>query len=98
MLQIQLLVLLTLCVEIYPTDTTVALVETYVVESLEAGAGDRFHAVVRHEEIFLPAHEDVLTLLIVLEREGRGFGGFGETSPGREACPVLEVNFFGGAP
>lgn len=69
MLQIQLLILLTLRVEVNPTDTPVNLIKTDVVEPLEAGACDRLDAVIWHEEVFFPAHEDVLALLVVLERE-----------------------------
>ena len=68
-LQIQLLILLTLRMEINPTDTPVNLIKTDVVEPLEAGACDRLDAVIWHEEVFFPAHEDVLALLVVLERE-----------------------------
>ena len=75
MLQIQLLILLTLRVEIDPTNTAVALIEADVVEPLEAGSRDGFHTVVRHEEVFFPAHEDVFALLVVFQRKRRRFGG-----------------------
>jgi hypothetical protein len=77
MLQIQLLILLTLRMEINPTDAPIALVEANVIKSLETGARDRLDAVVRHEEVFFPSHKDVLALLVVFECEGRRFGGFG---------------------
>lgn len=84
--------------EINPTDTPINLIKTNIVEAFETRARDRLDAVIRHEEIFFPAHEDVLALLIVFEREGRRFGRFGQRAPGREARPVLQVDFFRGAP
>lgn len=98
MLQIQLLILLTLRMEINPTNTPINLIKTNVIKPLETGARDRLDAVVRHEEVLFPAHEDVLALLVVFQREGGRFGGFGERAPGWEARPVLQVDFFGGAP
>ena len=84
--------------EINPTDTPINLIETNVIKALETRARDRLDAVVGYEEVFFPAHEDVLALLVVLEREGRRFGRFGQRAPGREARPVLQVDFFRGAP
>jgi hypothetical protein len=100
MLQIQLLILFTLGMEINPTNTAIPLTKTNVIKPLETRARDRFHAVVRHEEVFFPAHENMLPLLVVLQRErGRGFGGrFRQRAPGGEARPVLQVDFFRGAP
>jgi hypothetical protein len=98
MLQIQLLILLTFRMEVNPTNTPINLIETNIIKALETGTRDRFHAVVRHEEVFFPAHEDVLALLVILQCEGGRFGGFGQRAPGREASPVLEVDFLRGAP
>lgn len=98
MLQIQLLILLTLRMEINPTNTSINLIKANVIKTLETRARDRLHAVVRHEEVFFPAHENVFALLVVFERERRRFGGFGQRAPGREACPVLEVDFLRGTP
>lgn len=74
------------------------LVEADVVEALKARSAYCPDAVVWHEEVFFPAHEDVLALLVVLEREGGRFGRFGQRSPGWEARPMLKVDFFRGAP
>lgn len=98
MLQIQLLILLTLRMEINPTNTPINLIKTNVVKTLETRTRDRLHAVVRHKEVLFPAHEDMLALLVIFQREGGRFGGFGKRAPGREARPVLEVDFFRGAP
>ena len=41
---------------------TLLLVEADVVETLEAGAVDRLHPVIGHQEMLLPAHENVFAL------------------------------------
>jgi hypothetical protein len=89
MLQIQLLILLTLRMEVNPTNTPINLIETDVIKPLETRARNSLHAMIRHEEVFFPAHEDVFALLVILQREGGRFGGFSQRAPGREACPML---------
>jgi hypothetical protein len=69
MLQVQLLVLLTLRMEVDPTDAAIALVEADVIEALEARTRNCLDAVVGHQEVFFPAHEYMLALLIILQRE-----------------------------
>ena len=99
MLQIQLLILLALGMEVNPTNTPITLIKTNIIKPFETGARDRLDAVVRHKEVLFPAHEDVLALLVVLERERRRFfGRFGQGPPGGEARPVLQVDFFRRAP
>ena len=68
-LQIQLLILLALRVEVYPTDTPITLIEADIIKALKTGTCDRFHAMVRHEEVFFPTHEDMFPLLVVLQCE-----------------------------
>lgn len=54
---------------------------------------------IRHEEIFFPAHEEVFAIEVVFEGEvGGGFGAAGEGFEGGEAGPVLEVDFFAAVP
>lgn len=96
--QLQLLILLALGVEIDAVDVPRDLVEADVVEAFEAGARDLAHAVVGHEEGFLPAHEDVLALGKVLVVEVGLLGLLGERPPRGEARPVLHVRLVGGAP
>lgn len=74
------------------------LVETDIVKALEAGAHNLAHAVVGHEKRFLPAHEDVFALRVVLVLEIWLLGLFGQGAPGGEAAPVLHVGLVGGAP
>ena len=80
------------------TDSAGDLVEADVVEALEAGAGNGPDAVVRHEEILLPAHEDVLALRKVLVVEVGLLGLLGQRPPGGELRPMLHVGFLGRAP
>ena len=77
--------------EVDPADGAVDLVEADVVEALEAGADDVAHAVVRDQEGFLPAHEDVLALVEVLVLELRVAGLLAQGPEGGEARPVLHV-------
>ena len=84
--------------EVDAADGAGALVEADVVEALEAGARDGRDLVVRHEEVFLPPHEEVFALGKVLEGEAGGFGLFAEGPPRGEAVPVLHVDLLRGAP
>lgn len=97
-LQLQLLVALTLCVEIDSADVPRDLVEADVIETFEACAGDLPHAMVGHKEGFLPAHEDVFALEVVFVVEVWFLGLFSKGAPGGKAGPVLHVGFVGGAP
>ncbi len=65
MLELQLLILLALGMVVDPAHRPTALVKTDVVEPLETGARDGFDAVVGHEEVLFPAHEEVFSLLVV---------------------------------
>ena len=77
--------------EVYSADGPLHLVETDVVEALEARAADGPHTVVRHEEVLLPSHEDVLALADVFVSEVRLLRLFGERPPSWEARPMLHV-------
>lgn len=84
--------------EVDATDGTLNLVEADVVEPFEAGAGNGLDAVVGHKEGFLPPHEDVLPLGIVLEGEVRLLGQPRKGTPGWESGPVVHICLFSGAP
>lgn len=84
--------------EVNAADGAGHLVEADVIEALEAGAGDGPDAVVGHEEILLPAHEDVLALGKVLVVEVGLLRLLGQRPPGGELRPVLHVGFLGRAP
>jgi len=84
--------------EVYPAYGPLTLVEADVVEALKAGAADRAHAMVGEEEVFLPAHEDVLALRHVGDVEVALAGLFLEGAEGLELGPVLQVDLVGRAP
>ena len=90
--------LLALGVEVDAADGARNLVEADVVEALEAGARDLAHAVVGHQEVLLPAHEDVLALGPVRQPEVRAARLLGQRPPGREAVPVVQVRLLRRAP
>jgi hypothetical protein len=90
--------LLALGVKVNPVNISRYLIETNVIKALEAGAGNRSHSMIWHEEVLLPAHEYVLSLRKVLEAEIWPLRLFCEGLPGRKAGPVLHVDFLIGAP
>lgn len=89
---------LALRVEVNATYRPLYLVETDIVEALEAGARDCLNAMIRDEEILLPSHEHVLALRIIAVCEIGPFGLFGQRFPRRKPRPVVYVCFFIGAP
>ena len=84
--------------EINPTNSPMHLVEADIIKPLEARARDLSYAMVRHQKVLLPAHEDVLALRPILAVEVGPLGLVLERPPGREARPVLHVGFVGGSP
>lgn len=58
--------LLALGMEVYAIHTSMALIETDVVEPFEARATDGFDLVIWHEKVFLPPHEQVFPLGVIL--------------------------------
>jgi len=48
--------------EVYSAYGPLNLVEADVVETFKAGTSDCSHSVIRNQEMFLPPHEDVLSL------------------------------------
>lgn len=67
--ELQLLVLFAFGVKVNAAHAARTLIEAYVVETFEAGSGDCFDAMIGYEKVFFPPHEEVLSLLIVLECE-----------------------------
>jgi hypothetical protein len=90
--------LLALSMEVNPTNAPTALVEADIIEALEARASDGAHAVVRDEEVLLPAHEDVLALRQVRDVQVAFARGLAEGPEGLELGPVLQVYFVRRAP
>ena len=97
--QLQLLVLLTLSMEVYAAHTAHPLIKANIVEALERRAADALDSVVRHQKVLLPSHEQMLSLLIILQCEVRTFRRASrQRSPRWKARPVLQVYFLGAAP
>ena len=79
--------------EVYPTNSTSNLVETYVVKALEACSAYFAYTMVRHKEILFPAHENVLALGAVLILEvGICHSAVTKWTPGGKAIPVLHID------
>lgn len=86
-------------VKVYSTDRPLPHIEADVVEALEAGAADCPHAMVWHEEVLLPAHEDVFTLSQISHGHAGTLSNRGLVlSECRELAPVVDVDFFGRTP
>ncbi len=85
-------------VKVNALDGTVGLVEADVVEAIVAGAGQGPDAVVRHDELFLPAHEQKLLLGEVAHGQIALADELGVGSPGAEAAPVVDVDAIIAAP
>ena len=56
------------------------------------------NSVIRHKEILLPAHKDIFPLRKVFEAKVRTLGLLSQWTPGREASPMLHVDFLIRAP
>lgn len=53
--------------EINSSDASRTLVEADIVEALETCASDGFDLVIGNQEVFFPAHEEMIVLCIVFE-------------------------------
>lgn len=98
MLELQLLELFALGMEVDSANFALELVEANVVEALKAGTCYGAHPVVGHEEVLLPAHEDVLPLRNVPDVDGTLARLLFQRAEGRKLLPVVEVNAVCGAP
>jgi hypothetical protein len=74
------------------------LIKADIVESFEAGPGDRPNLVVRHKEVFFPPHEDMFPLSEILAAEVGLPGLFRQRQIGWKPVPVLIVYLFGRSP
>lgn len=84
-------ILLAFRMEIDTADGPFYLVETDIVEPLEASTGYRPHPVVRHQKILLPPHENMFTLGEVAVAEVWSLCLFSKRSPRWEPSPVLHI-------
>lgn len=90
--------LFTFGMEIYTTHTALLLVKADVVEAFEASAVDSAHTMVGDEEVFLPAHEDVLALSQVRDHDKSLAYLFRVRPERRELAPMVHVDLFRCAP
>lgn len=90
--------LLALSVEVYSLDAAGDLVEADVIKSLETRTIYGFDAMVRNQEILLPAHKEMFLLHPVLGHQLWPRRVFGERLVGRESTPVLPVDLLIRAP
>ncbi len=84
--------------KINTADGSCHLVEADVIEALETGSGDGADAMIRHEEILLPPHEEVLSLRKILEAEIRPLRLLRQRPPCLKPTPMLHIDFVVGAP
>ena len=86
--------------EVDATDRASDLVEADVVEALEASARYSAYTMVWHQEVLLPAHEDILALSKVLDVHDilPRLCILRQRSPRGEAAPVLHVHLVCRAP
>lgn len=78
--------------KINPTNLPFELVETNVVKAFKASSGDSSDSVIRHKEMFLPAHEDVFFLSDVRNSHWSFTCMFMKRSKSAELCPMAKVN------
>jgi hypothetical protein len=84
-----------------PANLAAQLVKTDIVEPLEARPVDRPHAVIRDEEVLLPAHKDVLAVGHVFDHDVAAAALLHlllEGPEGLELGPVRQVCLVAGAP
>ena len=104
-MQLQLLKLLTPRMKVNATNTPHPLIKAYIIESLKTSPTNTLHPMIRHQKQLLPSHKQMILAERVRECEcgiqmrGAGSGGFEvfavEGAEGREAGPVLQVDFGG---
>lgn len=84
--------------KVYPANGPFHLVETDIVEPLEARAGNSAYSMIRDEEVLFPPHEDVLPVGEVAVGEVWPLGLLRQGTPGREAGPVVHISLLRGSP
>jgi hypothetical protein len=98
MSQLQLLESLALRVEIYAANLAFDLVETDVVEALEASTRDGSNTVVGNQEMLLPTHKDVLFLGWILSRKLAILDFLLQWPESGELGPVAQIDLSVGPP
>jgi hypothetical protein len=86
-------ILLTLGMEIYAANSTLALIEADIVEALEARPTNSAYTVIRYEEVFLPPHKNILSLCQTLNVEVSLPRLLLKRTKGVELGPMLQIYF-----
>lgn len=94
MFQLELLVFFTFGMKINATDATRDLIKANIVKPFKTGTRNGAHAVVWHQKILLPPHENVFPLHGVFVAGVWALRLLLERSPGRKPSPVLHINLF----
>ena len=84
--------------EVNPGHRSFDLVEADVVKALETCARYCSHAMIGNEEIFLPPHENVLTLCKIPVGKIWSLCLPGQWTPCWESCPMVHICFLGRSP
>jgi hypothetical protein len=75
--------------EVYPADRPLNLVEADVVKAFKTSPSDCSHSVIRNQKMFLPPHEDILSLRHSGNMKVALPGLLLKWSESGEFCPVL---------
>lgn len=84
--------------EIYAADLALELIETDVVEALEASTRNGSNAVVGDQEMLLPTHEDMVFLRRILSRELTILNFLLQWPERSELGPVAQIHLSAGPP
>lgn len=79
--------------EIYATDGTLALIEADIVEAFKARPVNSAYTVIRHQEMFLPPHENILSLCPTLNIKVPLPHLLLKRTKGVEFGPMLQIDF-----
>lgn len=90
--------LLALRMEVDSTHSPCHLIKTYIVEPFETRAHNFPNAMIWHQEVLFPPHEDVLPLCAILVVEIRFLRLLRQRPPRRELSPMLHICLVCGAP
>ncbi len=91
-------ILLTLGMEIYAANRTLALIETDIVKAFKARPANSAYTVIRYQEVLLPPHKYVISLCQTLNVQVSLPRLLLEWTKSVELCPMLQINFISRAP
>jgi len=86
-------ILLTLGMEIYATDGTLALIEADIVEAFKARPANGAYTVIWYQKVFLPPHKNILPLCQTLNIKVPLPRLLLKRTKGVEFGPMLQIDF-----